>query len=114
MITDPDKNKMIVNGKEVIYTDDQMRDFYESFLEGHCQAYYNLHKHYRETKYKLNKEINELKLENTSLALTICDLDYNYNKYKKWYNDLKNKLPDIIGKQRAAALLEEVETYEEE
>lgn len=77
-ITDPSRNILEVNGKEVVQTDHEMREFYESFLEGHAKAYYNLSITYRELK----------------------------NKHKKEMELLRSKLCDIIGKERTKLLFE--------
>lgn len=80
-ITDPNKNKMMVNDKEVIYTDNEMREFFESMLEGHTLAYYNLSKSHKKMK---NIYENKLKL-------------------------LKSQLNNIIGQERTKLLFENLD-----
>lgn len=60
-------NIMYVNGKEVEYSDNDMREFYEDFLEGQSKAYFNLKKSYIELSRK-NKDL-ENKLENLQKKL---------------------------------------------
>lgn len=62
-ITDPSKNKMIINDEEVVYSDNKMREFFESFVEGHTKAYYNLSKAHKEMKSDYEKKLKLLRRE---------------------------------------------------
>lgn len=107
---------MYRNGEEVIFTEAEMRDFFESFLEGHSQAYYNLSKRFRELnneKKVLEKEKENLLSRNENLAVLCANYQTNYETYKRWYDTINKILPEIIGKTRAETLKNEVETYEE-
>jgi hypothetical protein len=80
-ITDHSKNKMIVNDEEVIYSDNEMREFFESFVEGHTKAYYNLSKAHKEMK----------------------------SNYEKKLKLLRSELHDIIGEERTKLLFESLD-----
>lgn len=63
-------NIMYVNDKEVEYSDNEMREFFEDFLEGQTKAYFNLKKSYRELfreKKDLENKIEKLQKELDSL-----------------------------------------------